>query len=1094
MIRRYHFRLPIADCQFSNRLFQCIAHTAFCVLLAVLCAFPFSARSQSVSATLSGTVIDQNGAVVPGVEITVINPGTGLQWQTTTNDQGNFVVPLLPPSTYTVRAQRDGFAPVQVNQVILNVGDNKALKIELRVGKVNEMVQINADAPLINESPAVGTVVDRQFVENIPLNGRSFQPLITLTPGVVLTKANINEQGQFSVNGQRADSNYFTIDGASANIGVSTTANLNQAGGGALPGVSATGGFNNLVSVDALQEFKIQTSTYAPEFGRSPGAQVSIVTRSGTNEFRGSLFEYFRNDALDATDWFTNSRRQKKPPLRQNDFGFVIGGPILLPRFGEGGHQPWYNGRNKTFFFLSYEGLRLRQPLSQATEVPSLGARQSAPEQIKPFLNAFPIPNGKDLGGGKAEFSGSYSDPSTLNATSIRIDHSVSSKLNLFGRYNYAPSGISQRGASATFSLNTITITQSTTQTLTFGSTLAITPSVTNELRFNYSRNSGINYSTLDSFGGAIPLSDSAIFPSFASSHDSLFFFFLNGVAGGLLAAGKNVTNLQRQVNLVNNLSVVAGTHQLKFGADYRRIFPIFDQLKYQLAPTFLSISSALTGKADQVSITADAGPRFPIFNNVSVYGQDSWKVTRRLTLTYGLRWELNPPPSEATGNVPFAVIGIDNLATLALAPRGTPLYRTTHNNFAPRIGVAYQFSRRQGRETVFRGGVGIFYDLGYGSVANAFTRFPYTSSKSLASVLYPLTPAQAAPATLPDPLNPAPPYGNFSAVDPNLKLPRTYQWNFAIEQSLGTSQTISASYVGAVGRRLLRQELLQLTAGLNPALFGSASRVNLTRNAATSDYHAMQLQFQRRLSRGFQALASYTWSHSIDSVSNDSSQGVPTSKIDPQQDRGASDFDVRHSFSAAVTYNIPSSKAGAVAKAISRNWFVDTIFSARTGTPVDVVITRNLGFGSFSFRPDLVPGVPLYLDDPSVGGGRRFNKAAFAIPIGRQGTLGRNSLRGFSIAQVDFAVRRQFNLTERVNLQFRAEAFNVFNHPNFADPNGVLGSVSAGGVLTANSLFGQSTQMLGRSLGTGGLTGGFNPLYQIGGPRSIQLALKLQF
>jgi hypothetical protein len=1052
-------------------------------------------RGQSATATLSGTVMDQNGGVLPGVNVAVISIAQGFQRFATTNESGTFVVPLLPPGNYVVKAEHEGFTPTEVRDLSLNVNDQVSIKIQLKVGSLKGQTVDIVDTPaLINESPAVGTVVDRQFVANLPMNGRSFQALINLTPGVVLTKASVVEQGQFSVNGQRADSNYFTIDGASANIGVSNTSALSQSGAGVLPGVSAAGGFNNLVSIDALQEFKIQTSTYAPEFGRSPGAQVSIITRSGTNEFRGALFEYFRNDVLDATDWFTNSRGQKKPPLRQNDFGFVIGGPIVLPRFGEGGHQPWYNGRNKTFFFFSYEGLRLRQPLTQITEVPSFASRQNAPPQIKPFLNGFPLPNGRDLGSGKAEFSGSYSDPSSLDATSIRLDHNVNSKLNFFGRYNYAPSGLSQRGAASQFSLNTLNVTKLSTQTLTFGVTLAITPTILDELRINYSRNRSNNFSEVDGFGGAIPLPDTGLLPSFASTRDSVFIFNLSGVTGGLIAVGKNATNLQRQINVVNNLSLVAQAHQLKFGVDYRRMFPVFDQLKYQQAPAFLGVPGALSGIADNVSIAADVGPRFPIFTNLSLYAQDGWKVTTRLTVTYGLRWEQNPPPSEASGNLPFAVTGIDNLASLALAPRGTPLYKATHNNFAPRLGVAYQISQRHGRETVFRGGVGIFYDLGYGSVANAFGRFPYTSSKILLNVPYPLTPAQVAPAPFADPLNPAPPYGNFSAADPNLKLPRTYQWNSAVEQSLGSSQTVSASYLGAVGRRLLRSEVLLLSTGLNPALFGPASRINFTRNAATSDYHALQIQFQRRLSRGFQALVSYTWSHSIDSVSSDSALGAPISKIDPNQDRGPSDFDVRHSFSAAVTFNIPFSKASAVVEAISRGWFLDTIFSSRRATPVDVVISRNLGFGSFSFRPDLVQSVPLYLDDPAVGGGRRINKAAFAIPIGRQGTLGRNSLRGFSVTQMDFALRRQFNLSERVNLQFKAEAFNIFNHPNFGDPNGLLGTVSGTGALLANSLFGQSTQMLGRSLGTGGVTGGFNPLYQIGGPRSIQLALKLQF
>ena len=1084
LMRRAHSRVPSAY----------ILSTASCLLILTFWVVS-PALGQTGTATLSGTVTDQNGAVVPGVNIVVVNIGQAFRRSATTNSEGTFVVTSLPPSTYILRAERQGFGTYETTDIVLNVNDQKVLMITLKIGDISQTVLIDGTS-LIEESPAVATTVDRSLVANMPLNGRSFQQLMTLSPGVVLTKASVTEQGQFSVNGQRGDSNYFTVDGVSANIGVSTTSNLGQGAGGALPGVAATGGFNNLVSVDALQEFKIQTSTYAAEFGRAPGAQVSIVTRSGTNEFRGTLFEYFRNDVLDATDWFVNSRRQKKPPLRQNDFGFVLGGPVFLPRFGEGNGKPWLSGRNRTFFFFSYEGLRLRQPLTQITEVPSLASRQNAAAQIKPFLNAFPRPNGRELGNGKAEFTGAYSDPSTLDAASIRIDHTVNNKLSLFGRYNHAPSAVEQRALAGGFSVNTISITRSTTQTLTSGATLVINARAVNDFRVNYSRNSGDNVSVVDDFGGAIPVPDSLLFPSFASSQDSLFFFSLTGVTQGLLSIGKNVTNVQRQFNLANNLSIIKGAHHLKFGVDYRRLFPKFDQLKYQLAAS-MGIPSAIAGRADSVSITADAGPRFPVFENLSLYAQDNWKVNRSLTLTYGLRWELNPPPSEASGNPPFAVTEVNDLSKLTLAPRGTPLYSTTYKNFAPRFGLTYQLSQRPGWQTVLRGGIGVFYDLGYGSLANAFGRFPYTSSKpTLLNVPFPITAQQAQPAPLPDPLNPAPPYGNFSAVDPDIKLPRTYQWSFAAEQSLGSSQTLSGSYVAAVGRQLLRQELLLLSAGLNPALFGgSQSRVILTRNAATSDYHAMQFQFQRRLSRGLQALASYSWSHSIDNVSNDSSQGTPIAKLDPKQDRGPSDFDVRHAFTAAVTYNIPSDTESKLGQRLLRHWFIDTIFTARTATPVDVVLSRNLGFGQFaSFRPDLLQDIPLYLDDSNVAGGRRINRAAFTVPLGRQGNLGRNSLRGFSVTQLDLAVRRQFNLTERVNLQFKAEAFNIFNHPNFADPPGSLGSVSTTGVLTPNSLFGVSNQMLARSLGSGGLTGGFNPLYQIGGPRSIQLALKLQF
>src|SRR5262249_23928543 len=268
----------------------------------------------------------------------------------------------------------EGFAPAQVTGVVLNVNDQKIITVYLKVGKITQTVEIVDASKLIEESPTVSTVIDAQFVHNAPLNGRSFQGLIGLAPGVVLTKASATEQGQFSVNGQRASSNYFTVDGVSANVAVVASIIPGQSGAGSLPGLSASGGTNNLVSVDALEEFKIQTSTFAPEFGRTPGAQVSIVTRAGTNSFHGSVFDYFRNDVLDATDWFVNaSPLLSKPPMRQNDFGGVLGGPIPLPHFGEGGPS-FYRAKDRAFFFFSYEGLRLSQPLVGTTDVPSLTA------------------------------------------------------------------------------------------------------------------------------------------------------------------------------------------------------------------------------------------------------------------------------------------------------------------------------------------------------------------------------------------------------------------------------------------------------------------------------------------------------------------------------------------------------------------------------------------------------------------------------------------------------------------------------------------------------------------------------------------------
>jgi hypothetical protein len=317
-----------------------------------------------------------------------------------------------------------------------------------------------------------------------------------------------------------------------------------------------------------------------------------------------------------------------------------------------------------------------------------------------------------------------------------------------------------------------------------------------------------------------------------------------------------------------------------------------------------------------------------------------------------------------------------------------------------------------------------------------------------------------------------------MSAFDPELKAPYTWQWNATLERALGSSRTVTIGYVGAAARRLLRPDL-----HLSPS--PNFTTLFLYRNGEESDYRALQLQFRQRLTRGLQTLASYTWSQAEDTGSADGGSRLPIERVSVDLDRGPADFDVRHAFSAAVTYNIPTPWSARAAKAILRDWSVDAMFRARSATPVNVTITRNIGFGSYAFRPDVVPGEPFYIDDPAAPGGMRFNRNAFIVPTElRQGNLPRNALRGFAAQQLDLAIRREFGLPAGTRLQFRAEFFNVFNRPNFSDPAGGL----------AGATFGLSASMLGRGLGTGGIQGGFNPLYQIGGPRSGQLALKLLF
>jgi hypothetical protein len=341
------------------------------------------------NAEISGLITDPSGLAVPSARITVQNPGTAATRTVSSNQQGEYSVPALLPSPYNITIEANGFQTLHQNGIVLEVDQRAWLDFSLTVGSNAETITVQGSAPLLNTSDAsVSTLIGNRFVENMPLNGRSFSSLIDLAPGVVLTPSNIYEQGQFSVNGQRPDANYFLVDGVSANLGNAGAGSLlYQGGAGQLPVTSAFGGTSNLVSLDALEEFRIQTSTFAPEYGRTPGAQVSVVTKPGTNTFHGSAFEYFRNDKLDANDWFANRNALARPELRQNDFGGVLGGPIR---------------KDKLFFFGSYEGLRVRQPQVAFGPVPSLATRQNAPAALQPLLNAFPSPNGPDLGNGTA--------------------------------------------------------------------------------------------------------------------------------------------------------------------------------------------------------------------------------------------------------------------------------------------------------------------------------------------------------------------------------------------------------------------------------------------------------------------------------------------------------------------------------------------------------------------------------------------------------------------------------------------------------------------------------------------------------------------
>lgn len=999
------------------------------------------------NAQISGVVGDPSRAGVPKAMVSVVHRDTGVTRSTTTNQEGYYLVPSLVPGIYSIQVEAPGFQTARRENITLQVDQNAQIDFALEIGTTGQSVTVAGDAQLINTQDAsVSTVVSREFVENLPLNGRSFQSLIALTPGVLAARSPGagNDAGQFNVNGQRASSNYFTVDGVSANVGT-TNGFLGQSAAGAAPSLTALGTTQNLVSVDALQEFRVLTSTFAPEYGRTPGAQISMLTRSGTNRFHGAVSEYFRNDAMDANDWFANAKRLGRPALRQNDFGGVFGGPII---------------KDRTFFFFSDEELRLRLPKVAIIQVPSLESRRLALPAVQPFLNAYPIPNGPAGANGYAQFSASYSDPSTLHSIGLRVDHKINDKLTLFGRYAWAPSSNDAR----VNALTPFRSQQINNDSVTAGLSWIVSARTTNELRVNYSSAQGHAFITLDNFGGATPPPDSVYFPPFTTREKSGAAFVLTG--GSTLNQGRNTDHIQRQINIVDSQSLIVGTHEIKVGVDYRRLTPHYGPQDYNETRTLASptavVATITTFTEDETTLLA---------TNYSVYAQDTWRVRPRLTLTYGLRYELNPAPVGLNGRKLYTVTGVDNPASAQLSPAGTELYRTTYTNFAPRAGAAYRLSDANGRQTVLRGGFGVFYDLGTGPVGMVAQTFPFVRTTTLRNVPFPPDPSLIAP----QPLTTEGVVGNILAFTPGFELPKTYQWNAAVEQALGAAQTLKVSYVGASGRSLLSQQNL-----LNPN--PKFLKITLLTNRATSDYNSLQVEFKRRLSHGLQALAGYTWAHSLDTASSDA---VSAALV-----RGPSDFDVRHLFTAAVSYNIPRPPSIKLIDAAGRGWSMDGIFRAQSGSPLTVYTSQNVVDAGLSvdIRPNLAPGAPVWLSDRNAPGGMRLNPAAFVAPPATsdinhpaQGSLGRNAIRGFGANQLDFTLRRQFTVTERFAVQFRAEFFNLFNHPNFANPVN----------LTFNNNFGQSISMLGTSLAG---AGGLSSLYQIGGPRSTQLALKLTF
>jgi hypothetical protein len=567
-----------------------------------------TAIAQTESAAISGRVVDNTGAVVVGAQVTATNIDMGTPSTTKTNGEGFYLLPGLKPGRYRIAIKKEGFRQIVKTEIELHVQDVVAENFKLDVGAVSEAITVTAEAATVNtRDGSVSTVIDQTYVKNMPLNGRSFQDLILLTPGVTTQTTQVNsttvgvgQTGEFSVNGQRTEANYYTVDGVSANAGIGASTGDNPLGysgpSGSVAASTALGTTQALVSVDDLQEFRIQSSTYSAEYGRNPGGQFAFQTKSGTNSWHGTAYDYVRNNFFDANNYFNNYHSLPQPPLHQNDFGGTLGGPLRVPHL--------YDGKDKTFFFFSYEGLRLLQPQpaavvpvpdacmrgdaascpivspSNGTICPTMNSfpdcvqRTPANAAVLPVVNAFPKPSPNDTTAdpvnGVGHFIGSWGNPGSLDSLSVRLDQKIKDRTSLFFRFSDTSSDTSFLG----FQGNPPSMSTTTSyvlRTYTGGATTLFSNRLSNEVRLNYTSNNQRSGDHMVATGGAVPANLGQITELGPDALTQVAFI----LGGNFMAVDTTKDqSAQRQWNLVETASFTTGRHQLRFGVDYRRLSP----------------------------------------------------------------------------------------------------------------------------------------------------------------------------------------------------------------------------------------------------------------------------------------------------------------------------------------------------------------------------------------------------------------------------------------------------------------------------------------------------------------------------------------
>lgn len=1009
-----------------------------------------------------GVIRDRSGRVLPGAEVQVQSESTGARWRTQSDENGHYSVAGLSPGMYKLTVRLPGFRTVSRVGAVLDPKKGLSLDFAMELLVLHEVVTVTSGHDEIDPSNGDSLLVTRGSPgAPLPANGSDYRMLFDLMPGIVVTPAGANDGGQFTSNGQRPNANAFRVDGVSANTGVGGSTLPGSLPGASLPAMSAIGSTENLGSSETTQSVELRTSAFAPESGGRLGSQALVITRSGSNTFHGDFFGHVRDNSWNARDWFANSYGLAYPRPSYRDLGGVFGGPI------------W---RDRTFFFLSVENSQLNDSGLELTSVPSIAARQNAPAALQQLLYSFPLPVGPDLGGGEAEGLIGLGRTASLQSYSARIDQALGSWGTFFARYVRSPSSSHSAQINA---IQGVSDWRSTTLGITAGRSRAI-----QEIRLNYSR-AGFRSTYAESpWGSAFPFA--GLWPTTESGWQSIT-SVLPQSASSATVWGVSIPNLgqfisgeygktrQDQWELSDTLSVQIKRHQFRAGFNYVRLEPSRDAPLTSVLGEASSLQSLLEGKP--LAVTFSQLPQYGgKVQAGSLFLQDTFRVTDTFNIIYGIRWELTPPTAEQVliPTVSGLWTGTEWTTTHTGDINGTAPWPMRYGQLAPRIGLSY---RLPGVGLVLRAGAGVFYDTTLGASINPINGAPFNSWLLPAGATGINTPASGSTTTSPTQQRGLTPdvLQFMSGPYPALRLPVSYQWRASLEKGIASRGVGSVAYLGSVSRHLLGNEIY-----IDPSTAILDRGVTLTETS--SNYNALQMRYSGSLSRNVYVSTSYTWAHCIDDGSGDSTIFLIHPGYQLSEARGSCNFDTRHALTAALSYKVPRSALSALS-----GWTVSGIFRARSGFPLDVVDSAQVLGQHFANvgRPNLVPGVPIWIDDPSVAGRRRLNPAAFTAPsAGQQGTLGRNAIYGNGLAQLDVSLRREFELFRGTSLEVGLNIFNVLNHPAFADPVPFLSS----------PLFGQATSMQNLMLGSGTPNTGLPPLFQTGGSRSAELSFRFSF